>query len=170
MHHYYAVIDGRLSKPRILSVQLSLDKLLSHLQPFNHTLHYFKQLRLCSLLLSLIRLIHFQVSYCDIYSIDEAKLSYEYLAFASQKKLTSAAPTLAIVETFEKELSKISKAMLENVTSSTMYDSSTLPLADVSMEITDLVNEAYSGGKCHSVVKQLIDWSPNSSLQIPKWL
>ena len=70
-------------------------------------------------------------------------MSYEYLAFASQKKLTSAAPTLAIVETFEKELSKISKAMLENVTSSTVYDSSTLPLADVSMEITDLVNEAY---------------------------
>ena len=149
MHHYYAVIDGRLSKPRILSVQLSLDKLLSHLQPFNHTPHYFKHLRLCSLLLSLIKLIHFQVSYCDIYSIDEAKLSYEYLAFASQKKLTSATPTLAIVETFEKELSKTlahsktSKAMLENVTSSTVYDSSTLPLADVSMEITDLVNEAY---------------------------
>ena len=99
--------------------------------------------------MSLIKLIHFQVSYCDIYSIDEAKLSYEYLAFASQKKLTSATPTLAIVETFEKELSKTlahsktSKAMLENVTSSTVYDSSTLPLADVSMEITDLVNEAY---------------------------
>ena len=76
------------------------------------------------------------MSFCDIFSVDEEKLSYEYLAFASQKKLISTAPTMSIVELFEKELgktlsnSKATKATLENVTSCTVYDSSNLPLSD----------------------------------------
>jgi hypothetical protein len=86
------------------------------------------------------------VSFCDIFDIDEAKLSYEYLAFASQKKLMGKSPTMAIIEAFEKELSKTlasskaTKATLESVTSAAVYDSSTLPLGDASMADADLVH------------------------------
>jgi hypothetical protein len=86
-----------------------------------------------------------QASFCDIHNVGEDKLSCEYLAFTSHKKITSASPTLAILDAFEKELSKrlektkASKATLENLTSCAVYDSSNLPLSDTSFGNSDMV-------------------------------
>jgi len=73
--------------------------------------------------------------------VDEAKLSYEYLAFASQKKVTSAQPTVSILESFEKDLiksisnAKSSRSALESINSGNVYDASTLPILNTSVSL-----------------------------------
>ena len=61
---------------------------------------------------------------CDLYGVDETKVSCEYLAFAKKKNLN--APSLEIVDLFDNEVLKgLQKKQQENIKKK-VFDSSTI--------------------------------------------
>lgn len=78
-------------------------------------------------------------SLCDIYGIDETKLSCEYLAFASRKKLdASSGPTMDILDAFDQEsLKMFGSKKADKTGGGKTYDSSTLPVNDDDEEEDD---------------------------------
>ena len=61
---------------------------------------------------------------CDLYNVDETKVSCEYLAFAKKKNFN--APNLEIVELFDSEVLKGLQSKLQDNVKKNVYDSSTI--------------------------------------------
>ena len=90
---------------------ISTDDLLEAFDDLGYTLEDPKVIdRLCGL--------------CDLYGVDENKISCEYLAFAKKKNFN--APSLEIVDLFDQEVLKSLQSKLKANAQKNVYDSSTI--------------------------------------------
>ena len=63
-------------------------------------------------------------SLCDMYNVDENKVSCEYLAFAKNKRYN--APTLEIIDLFDQDVLQGLKAKIQENFKNHIYDSTTI--------------------------------------------
>ena len=92
-------------------------------------------------------------SLCDMYGVDEIKVSCEYLAYAKNKKIS--APTLDIIEQFDQSVLSGLKSKIKENAKNDIYDSTNIKELLLDNDEEDVL-DSYSTPKSKTTAKRQI--------------